>query len=407
MVYKKLSSESQIIDYYFPVEGVIYEDKSDNLNLAEPIHFSILKLKNLGRCLVIQNDIQLIEWGEEKYHEPLVHTPMSYLDEPQKALVLGGGDGGICRELLKYKSIKQITLVEISPEIVEACKTYMPFVGEALKDKKVKILNENACNFIKETKEKFDIIFIDTTDFNSTEDSDSSQTNLRDIDNIKQCKNILNKNGIITYNDDYCGVSSNNTLERVFSLRQSFNYCKAFCAPVPYFFSGKYSFVMCSEGINYDLKIIDWREKQKIKTKFYDKKTHEASFCFDKDFNTLDKPTVLKRNLGHSLTIDMLIEDSDVLLDHKSMIKHMRDCCSKADLNVLNEDFFEFTPQGLTAVLILSESHLSCHTWPEYNRVCFDLFCCSSFEKIEKAKDSLLQIFNPKKVEISLKERSV
>ena len=122
-------------------------------------------------------------------------------------------------------------------------------------------------------------------------------------------------------------------------------------------------------------------------------------------YNNQNSP--LKRNLGHSLTIDMFVEDADVLLDHKVMINHMRDCCSKAELNILNEDFFEFTPQGLTAVLILSESHLSCHTWPEYNRVCFDLFCCSSFEKIEKTKDSLLQIFNPKKVEISLKERSV
>ena len=61
MVYRKLSSESQVIDYYFPVEDTIYEGKSDNLNLAEPINFSILKLENLGRCLVIQDDIQLIE----------------------------------------------------------------------------------------------------------------------------------------------------------------------------------------------------------------------------------------------------------------------------------------------------------------------------------------------------------
>ena len=402
MVYRKLSSESQVIDYYFPVEDTIYEGKSDNLNLAEPINFSILKLENLGRCLVIQDDIQLIEWGEEKYHEPLVHTPMSYLKNAQRALVLGGGDGGICRELLKYKSIEEITLVEISPEIIEACKKYMPFVGDALNNEKVTIINENACNFIKQTKKKFDIIFIDTTDFNSTEDLDSSKTNLRDLDNIKQCKNILNKNGIITYNDDYCGFSSNNTFERLSSLRKAFNYCKAFCAPVPYFFSGKYSFVMCSDEINYDLEIINWQENEKIKTKFYDKKTHESSFCFDKDFNTLDKPTKLKRRLGHSLSIDMVLENSDVLVNHESMILYMKDCCSESNLNILNEDFFEFTPQGLTVVFILSESHFSCHTWPEYNRVCFDLFCCSDFSKIEKAKDALLKKFNPKKVEINL-----
>ena len=161
---------------------------------------------------------------------------------------------------MKYKSIEEITLVEISPEIIEACKKYMPFVGDALNNEKVTIINENACNFIKQTKKKFDIIFIDTTDFNSTEDLDSSKTNLRDLDNIKQCKNILNKNGIITYNDDYCGFSSNNTFERLSSLREAFNYCKAFCAPVPYFFSGKYSFVMCSDEINYDLEIINWQE---------------------------------------------------------------------------------------------------------------------------------------------------
>ena len=57
----------------------------------------------------------------------------------------------------------------------------MPFVGDALNNEKVTIINENACNFIKQTKKKFDIIFIDTTDFNSTEDLDSSKTNLRDL----------------------------------------------------------------------------------------------------------------------------------------------------------------------------------------------------------------------------------
>lgn len=407
MDYKKLSSSHQLIDYYFPVEETIFEGESKNNNLAEPINFSILKIENLGKCLVIQDDIQLIENGEEKYHEPFVHTPVSNLENLTSALVLGGGDGGICRELLKYKSLQNITLVEISPEIVESSIKYLPELGKSLEDEKVNIIYDNACDYIKKTKEKFDIIFIDATDFNSTEDLDSKKTNLRDTDNIKVCKNLLNQGGIVVYNDDYCGVSSINTLERVFALKKSYKYCKPFTAPIPYFFSGKYSFVMCSEDVDFDLTIIDWSEKNKIKTKFYDQKTHEASFSFDKEFHSLVKKRGISRKLGHLLTIDMVLNDNEILNDSEKINKIMENSCDFAGLKILNKNFFEFTPQGLTSVFILSESHLSCHTWPEYNRVCFDLFCCGDIEKIQKSLQYLVEKLKPQKYNTSFKERSV
>ena len=114
--------------------------------------------------MVLDGAIQLSRKDEFIYHEMLAHTVLFYHPKPKNVLIIGGGDGGILREVLKHP-ISKVYLCEIDKKVVEVSKKYFPFVSQgSLKNKKVKIYFEDGVQFIKKFKNFFDVIIIDITD---------------------------------------------------------------------------------------------------------------------------------------------------------------------------------------------------------------------------------------------------
>ncbi len=122
--------------------------------------------------LFINGNQQLSTIDEVMYHEPLVHPVMAILKEPTSVLVLGGGDGGAVREILKYPSVQKITLVDLDPAMTKLGQDY-PLLVEmnqnAMNHKKLTIINTDGYNFLEDTKEYFDAIIIDLPDPKSVE----------------------------------------------------------------------------------------------------------------------------------------------------------------------------------------------------------------------------------------------
>ncbi len=117
------------------------------------------------RALFLNNDWQLATYTEQIYHEYFAHVPISVSRKvPQKILVLGGGDGMLVRELLKYDQIEHIVHVEIDDQMIELAKTH-PIISAANKgalfDDRVEILIGDAYYFVQNTQDEFDAIFID------------------------------------------------------------------------------------------------------------------------------------------------------------------------------------------------------------------------------------------------------
>lgn len=124
----------------------------------------IFDTKPYGRMLVLDSLIQLTEKDEFIYHEMLVHPAMFLHPNPKRALIIGGGDGGALREVLKHE-VEEVYLDDIDPKVIEAAKRYLPFVSKgAFDSKKVKIFNEDGLKFIKKFKNFFDVIIADATD---------------------------------------------------------------------------------------------------------------------------------------------------------------------------------------------------------------------------------------------------
>jgi spermidine synthase len=117
-----------------------------------------------GRMLLNDDLVMITERDEHIYHEMIVHVPMFVHPNPQNVLVIGGGDGGTVREVLRHKQVKKCTLVEIDEMVVDACKKHIPQTSACLSDPRAKVLIEDGVKFLAETKEKFDVIIIDSTD---------------------------------------------------------------------------------------------------------------------------------------------------------------------------------------------------------------------------------------------------
>jgi len=124
----------------------------------------IIENETFGRILFLDGIVQLSESDEKLYHRSLVKPVSKFISKINKALVVGGGDGGAARELLKIGA-KEVFLVDLDKEVIEASKRFLPFLSKGVLDnKKVKIFIGEGNEFIKGYKDFFDVIIIDPTD---------------------------------------------------------------------------------------------------------------------------------------------------------------------------------------------------------------------------------------------------
>ena len=118
----------------------------------------------LGRVLTLDDLMMTTEGDEWHYHEMIAHVPMMHHKAPKTVLVIGGGDGGTVREVLKHDTVEKVVLCEIDGDVIEECKKYLPTISCELENPKCEILVQDAIEYIKDKKNMFDIVLIDSTD---------------------------------------------------------------------------------------------------------------------------------------------------------------------------------------------------------------------------------------------------
>jgi len=126
----------------------------------------ILETDRLGRILILDRIVQLTEEDEGIYHEWIAHWPLFSLQKPaQHVLIIGGGDGGVAREVLRHRYIKTVTMVEIDKIVVDFCRKHMPAISEGVyDDPRFKLVIGDGADVIRAMKGKYDVIIIDSTD---------------------------------------------------------------------------------------------------------------------------------------------------------------------------------------------------------------------------------------------------
>lgn len=162
----------------------------------------VLDSDAFGRMLLLDGHIQLTELDERAYHEALVHVPLLSVTNPKRALVIGGGDGGVVRELCRHESLVTIHMVEIDQGVIDVCQSHMPFVNDGkFADPRVTVHVADAFPFVKTVTEPYDLIVMDSTDTYEEEDGGLSEQ-LFTAEFYRDCAKALRPGGFLVTQAD-------------------------------------------------------------------------------------------------------------------------------------------------------------------------------------------------------------
>ncbi|WP_019244099.1 MULTISPECIES: polyamine aminopropyltransferase [Bacillus] len=231
--------------------------------------------KEFGRFLTLDGYMMLTEKDEFIYHEMITHVPMAVHPNPRNVLIIGAGDGGVVRELTRYKQVEHIDLVEIDEMVIDVCKKYLPQTACGFDDSRVHIHLEDGVKFIRSCEGLYDLIIVDSTDpFGPGEGLFTKEF-------YGSCYKALREDGIMVnqhespfYSEDVAAMQRAHK-----RIVDSFPISKVYQAHIPTYPSGHWLFGFASKKYHpvTDLKIKAWN-KLGIHTRYYNTNLHAGAF---------------------------------------------------------------------------------------------------------------------------------
>ena len=270
------------------MEMWFHDEHTDNVKLAIRVDYQVfsaqseiqridvLESKEFGKILVVDGDLMLTEKDEFIYHEMISHVPMAVHPQVEKILVIGGGDGGVVRELAKYDTVEQIDVVEADPLLVEVCRKYFPQMACSLNDPRVHIYHEDGLRFIRSKSDAYDLIIIDSPNpFGAGEGLFTKEF-------YGNCFNALHEDGImINQNESPFYKEEAFQCQRMHKrIIESFPISRIYQAHIPSYPSGHWLFGFASKRYHpiHDMDGIQWKLRG-IQTKYYLPRLHEGVFA--------------------------------------------------------------------------------------------------------------------------------
>ncbi len=195
-----------------------------------------------GRVLALDNVVQVTEKDEFAYSEMLVHPLVQSLKKkPEEVLIIGGGDGAVAEELLKYSFIKKIDLVDIDKEVIDLSKKYLKKINNnSLINYKLNLFYEDAFSFIKNTKSKYDIIITDRPD------PIGAGKNLFKKEFYKNINDIISTDGIAVFQSGVPFFQKKEIKDVLNDVKKYFKYSGFYLTVVPSYIGGFMALVWSS-----------------------------------------------------------------------------------------------------------------------------------------------------------------
>ncbi|OKP03121.1 polyamine aminopropyltransferase [Xenorhabdus eapokensis] len=257
---------------YFAVENVLYHDKTEHQDLI------IFENTELGRIMALDGVIQTTERDEFIYHEMMAHVPLFAHGQAKKVLIIGGGDGGMLREVCRHHYLDSIIMVEIDAGVVEFCRQYLPnHNAGAYNDPRFKLVIEDGVKFVKTTSEKFDVIISDCTD------PDGPGESLFTSDFYAGCADCLNDGGIFVAQNGVCFLQQNEAVNSHKKLSHYFTDSSFYQAAIPTYYGGIMTFAWATQHSalrQVPLTTLQQRfEDAAITCRYYTPAVHAGSFA--------------------------------------------------------------------------------------------------------------------------------
>ena len=250
------------------VKKTLHKEKSEFQEI------DMIETEQYGRMLTLDGLVMTTIEDEFVYHEMITHVPLFTHKNPKKVLVIGGGDGGAIREILKHPSVEEAVLVEIDGRVVEVCKQYLPEISCGLSDKRAKVIIDDGIKYIKEHKNEFDVITVDSTD------PIGPAVGLFAAEFYKAVFDALKYDGIFVAQTE-SPFANKDLIKRVFKdIKSIFPITRLYTASIPTYPTGYWSFTMGSK--KYDPLEVDENKLPNIETRYFTPQLLKASFAVPK-----------------------------------------------------------------------------------------------------------------------------
>jgi spermidine synthase len=229
---------------------------------------AVIDTLQFGRMLVLDGMVQTTQKDEFVYHEMIAHIAMQAHPDPKHVLVVGGGDGGAIREVIKYDSVESATLVEIDEAVIEMSKKYLPDISCGLSDPRVTVMVADGIEHVNQSTGKYDVILVDSTE------PVGPAIGLFAEEFYAGIYRALKKDGILVAQTESPFFNRDLIKDVYARIGRVFPLTRLYLASVPTYPSGLWSFTVGSKC--YDPE--ECRQKP-VDTKYYNHTVHKGAFC--------------------------------------------------------------------------------------------------------------------------------
>jgi spermidine synthase len=253
-------------------DEVLHEVKTEHQHLV------IFKNQTWGTVLMLDGVCQLTTSDEFIYHEMMAHVPLMALDKPKRVLVIGGGDGGVLREVLKHPSVEKAMLCEIDRTVIDTALKYYPEIpGAAFDDERTVVVIADGRKFVAETEERFDAIIVD-----SSEPIGPSAV-LHSAEFFADCRRALKDGGILVTQNGLPFLFPDHLAETTRAFASLFEFVAPYLCTQPCYFGGPFALNWASDEDDHlelsEKKLAKRQEKRGIKTRYWTPAVHNAAFA--------------------------------------------------------------------------------------------------------------------------------
>lgn len=259
-------------DQRLQIDELLYDSETEHQRLI------IFRNATFGRVMALDGIVQTTEADEFIYHEMLAHVPILSHGAARRVLIIGGGDGGMLREVCKHTSVEAITQVEIDRGVVEMCRQYLPnHSAGAYEDERLDLVIADGLEFARTTDQRFDVIISDCTDPIGPGEA------LFTADFYSACRRCLNPGGVLVTQNGVVFIQMDEVVATARHLNEIYADWHFYSAAVPTYVGGIMAFGWASDDLalrRQPLETLARRfETAAIETRYYTPEIHRAAFA--------------------------------------------------------------------------------------------------------------------------------
>ncbi|WP_116065662.1 polyamine aminopropyltransferase [Cohnella phaseoli] len=242
---------------------------------------AMIETEEYGNMLVLDGMVMTTEKDEFVYHEMVAHPALFTHPNPENVLVVGGGDGGVIREVLKHSQVKKAVLVDIDGKVIEYSKQYLPSIAGQLNDPRVEVIVNDGFMHIHDHRNTYDVIMVDSTE------PVGPAVNLFTKGFYQGIHDALKEDGIFVAQTDNPWFKADLIRSVNRDVKEVFDIVRVYVANIPTYPSGLWTFTMGSK--KYDPLAVDESGIPELDTQYYSPRLHKAAFALPKFVEDLTK----------------------------------------------------------------------------------------------------------------------